>query len=161
MAYSERILYGFSDIKIKKDDTEYMIQGAINCEVNLTIDSIKMSNKTSTYTISSVVEAEGRMEILGLSLQEEAIIFGYEVKSNSEGDYIEFGNGFNPPHLQLSFSQLKANGKKIVYNFPDVVFKPTAIGLSTIGDSIEEKTTNLEFVVNQKDGIYYKKIENI
>ena len=155
MSYEDKIIYGFSDIKIKKDDVEYPILGAISCSVKMSIASATATSSNRSFKWSKINEVKGEMEVLNLTQQEQELLFGYELNGNE----LAVGD-LNTTEVELSFKTEMANGKSIVYKM-FVVFELTdVVTANTKTDSIEEETITLNFNVIKKDGIYYRQIQN-
>lgn len=153
--YENRILYGFSNITVTKNGLTYEILGAKSVQVNIQIEKATARNRTQSFVIAQqVTEASGTMQVLGLTAQEQSILFGYKYNSG----VLEVGN-FTSDEVELSFRREKADGKYITYKM-FVVFSPASIDASTIEDSIEESTISLDFEIIQKDGVYYRQYEN-
>ena len=154
--YENKILYGFSDIRV--DGTQ--ILGGKSVQVNLDIETIRANNKTRDFRWSTVTSASGQMTLLGLTSEEMELLFGYEVRESSHERELIVTDSFANKEVELSFSRKKPNGKYIKY-YMTVIFNPASIEANTLEGSISEDTITLDFEVIKKNGVYYKQIENI
>ena len=159
MPYKKKILYGFSNIKVKKDDKELEVKGAISVSVDMSINTVSANSLKQTFTWSKVQEARGQMEVLSLTQEEQALIFGYELRKTNEETELIINDNFQFQEVELSFERQRGDNKTILYKMY-VVFEPSSmIEANTISDSIEEDTTTLNFTVIKKDNVYYREIE--
>ena len=154
--YENKILYGFSDIRV--DGTP--ILGGKSVQVNLDIETIRASNKTRDFRWSTVTSASGQMTLLGLTSEEMELLFGYEVRESSHERELKVTDSFANKEVELSFSRKKPNGKYIKY-YMTVIFNPASIEANTLEGDISEDCVTLDFEVIKKDGVYYRQIENI
>ena len=154
--YENKILYGFSDIRV--DGTP--ILGGKSVQVNLDIETIRASNKTRDFRWSTVTSANGQMTLLGLTNDEMELLFGYRVNNTSKGSELIVTDNLANKEVELSFSRKKPNNKYIKY-YMTVIFSPASIEANTIEGDISEDTITLDFEVIKKDGVYYRQIENI
>lgn len=155
MSYSNKVIYGFSDIKVKKDNRELQIKGAINVSVDISIATATATSSNRSFTWNKINEVKGKMEVLSLTAEEQAMLFGYELRENE----LMIGD-LKSQEVELSFKTEVLNGKSIIYKM-FVVFEPTTvINANTRKESIEEDTAVLNFNVVKKDGIYYRQIQN-
>lgn len=154
--YENKILYGFSDIRV--DGTP--ILGGKSVQVNLDIETIRASNKTRDFRWSTVTSASGQMTLLGLTNDEMELLFGYTVNQTDEGRELIVTDSFANKEVELSFARKKPNNKYIKY-YMTVIFNPASIEANTIEGDISEDTITLDFEVIKKDGVYYRQIENI
>ena len=154
--YENKILYGFSDIKVNNEP----ILGGKSVQVNLDIQTVKASNKTRDFRWSTVTGASGQITLLSLTSEEMELLFGYEVNNTSNGQEIIVTDSFANKEVELSFARKKPNGKYIKY-YMTVIFNPASIEANTLEGSISEDNITLDFEVIKKNGVYYKQIENI
>ena len=150
--YENKILYGFSDIRVNGTP----ILGGKSVQVNIDVETLKASNKTYDFRFSFVTGASGQMTLLSLTNYEMELLFDYQVSGNELIVTDIFGN----KEVELSFARKKANGKIIKY-YMTVIFSPSSIEANTIEGDITEDNITLDFEVIKKNGVYYRQLENI
>ena len=161
--YENIILYGFDDIKIKREgQSEYQpLIGGISVQVDINVEQITATNRTDTYVISSRINAEGQLTLLELSLDHRKELFGHEIQTVDGMRCLVVRDTDSCPRFSLKFSRTKANGKKIIYEIPCVTFSENSIQANTVKEgTIEEDNITINFTINKVDGILYKVFEN-
>lgn len=155
--YENKIIYGFSDIKVKKDNVTYDILGAKSVSIDIQIEQVTARNRTQSFVLGQqVTNATGTMTVLSLTAKEEALLFGYKYDESTRE--IAVGN-FTSQEVELSFKQKRADGRNIIYKM-FVVFTPSSLDMNTVAGAIEEQNITLNFEIIQKDGVYYRRYEN-
>lgn len=152
MSYENKILYGFSDIKID----EKLILGGKSVEVNIESESVKAYSERQDFVWSRINSASGRLTLLSLTNEEMELIFGYKTVKGC----LEITDDLKNKEVELSFARTKASGKKVIYKMR-AVFSPFAVSANTREGNIQEDVVTLDFEVIKHDGVYYRQIENI
>lgn len=133
--YTNKILYGFSDVYVCKDDeTPIPIKGAVNILI-----TIENDNNDATYAYIQGLPAvlfsnngsstcKGEMEILGLNTEEQQILLGYEIDDNGGVKVSDKKS----PLLHLLFSRECADGSKQLYHVYNVRFSAQNLEANTM-----------------------------
>ena len=149
-SYNEKIIYGFSKIHLakwnavtKEYDAPVPVLGAKNVEVSYEISENKISADNKTVWANNLIASgSGTLEVLGLTVDEKALLFGTE---NYSGGFA-MGSNTAMPQFALLFQQEKADGGQILHCIYNVSFAPAGISCQTLEDGqIEETTESLEF----------------
>ena len=160
--YQNIILYGFSDIQIKKEGekTYQPLIGGISVQVDISVENITASNKNDTYIIASNMIAEGQLTLLELSLDHRQLLFGHEIQTVDGMRCLVVKDTDTCPKFSLKFSRTKANGKRIIYEIPSVVFSENSIQADTMKEGqIEESNITINFEIQKVNGILYRVFE--
>ena len=161
--YSDIVLYGFSNIQIKKEgEISYRpLIGGISVQANISTETMTATNATRTFTLVSTTKAEGQLTLLELTLDDRALLFGHTVKYISDMKTLEVSDTDIPPTFSLKFERQKASGGKIIYELPSVTFKSNSIEANTLQQGeVQEDTITIDFTINKEDEILYRIYEN-
>ena len=153
--YQNKILYGFSDIYVCRDnEIPIPIKGAISIEINIE-NEVEYARLGGVPSISFNInnEGNGQMEVLGLNKSEQTLLLGY--KEDSNGGLVV--SNATSPMLHLLFSRKCADGSKQLYHVYNVRFNNKGLNASTIVEgSIDADNMILDFdVIYNKDYGYY------
>lgn len=158
--HQEKIIYGFSNIHVAKFneetkvyETPEAILGAKSVEVSFDTTDKKVSADDKVVWQSMIVTSgSGTLEVLGLTTDEKALLFG---TVNMSGGFA-MGANTSMPKFALLFEQQKADGKKILHALYNVTFSPSGINCTSLEEGeIEESTESLEFVSMLGENGYY------
>ena len=153
--YTDKILYGFSDIYISDGSAPIPIKGAISIEINITneVTHARLQGVPSVpFTTNGT--CSGQMEILGLNKSEMIMMLGYKEDSNGG---IVVGNP-TPPVLHLLFSRECADNSKQYYHVYNVRFYSENLNANTMVEgSLEQDNMilNLEIMYDRDYESYY------
>lgn len=148
--YTEKIIYGFSNIHIAKYDdrtktydTPVPVLGGRSVEVSYDVQENKISADNKVVWANNLIASgNGTLEVLGLTTEEKCLLFGGE----NLGGGFAMGASTNMPQFALLFQQEKADGKKILHVLYNVSFAPQGINAQSLEEGqIEETTEQLQF----------------
>ncbi|EGT3831882.1 TPA: hypothetical protein KR288_002523 [Clostridioides difficile] len=148
MNYKNKTLYGFNNVYAARveEDGSYMtpvrIPGGKSVEVSFeTSEDIEYADNIVADSDVSISKGSGKLNLLGLTNDEKAMLFGGE---NMSGGYALASNQ-NMPNLALLFEQEKRDGGKILNVLYNVQFNPSGLNAKTTEDKKEKSLQELEF----------------
>lgn len=142
--YKNRIIYGLDKIHYGKDDKIKPINGALSVEVNFNQSSkIFKINGYNAISFNGASVGTGKLTVLGLTLEEEADLFGFNY---NDGEFY-IGESVNPSPVPLLFARQKADGGELYSVVYRCLFKNNSHNGETTKEEIQEGSKVLEFDV--------------
>ncbi|HEK4562058.1 TPA: hypothetical protein SOK41_002164 [Clostridioides difficile] len=146
--YKSKIVSGFKNIhvaKINEDGTfttPVQILGAKKVESTYEVsEDITYADDIAVDNDISVSTGNGKISMLGLTMDEKVLFFG--------GENMSGGWALSPdaqmPNVAILFEQQKRDGGKILNVIYNAQFKPIGINATTIEEKKEKEVVELEF----------------
>lgn len=146
--YKSKIVSGFKNIhvaKINEDGTfttPVQILGAKKVESTYEVsEDITYADDIAVDNDISVSTGNGKVSMLGLTMDEKVLFFG--------GENMSGGWALSPdaqmPNVAILFEQQKRDGGKILSVIYNAQFKPIGINATTIEEKKEKEVVELEF----------------
>lgn len=143
IVYESKIIYGLSDIHYSIDGINIKpLLGGLDISVEFEDESMYAKiNGVDRIKISSSLDGDGTLNILGMTIKEMKDILGYQ---GVEGEmYMQ--DSFNAPYVTLLFARQKANGEKLLNVLYKCKFDVTGLSAKTIQENVEQENIELKF----------------
>lgn len=154
MGYESKILYGLDKIHYCKNGVIKPILGALDIEINLEQEYVYGKKKGyNSIRLNGELKGSGVLNILGLTLEEQADIFGIKYENGE----LYITDGFNPEPISLIFAREKLDGSELYTVAYKCIFKnPNDVGISTEGEmSNVNKTLEFDVLVDTNKKLTY------
>ncbi|MCC0644891.1 hypothetical protein KGF45_02260 [Clostridioides sp. ZZV14-6154] len=163
--YKSKIISGLKNIHVAKvnDDGTFAVPvpilGGKKVESSYEVsEDITYADDMAVDNDMTVSNGSGKMTVLGLLMDEKALIYGGDNMSGGWG----LSTNMQVPNLAILFEQQKRDGGKILSVIYNAQFKPAGINATTVEEKKEKETVELEFTslpavtsVDDKNYFYY------
>lgn len=146
--YKQKIIFGMDSIHVATVDTDgtfgtpVKILGAKACEASF--ESSEIFEYADNIVVDSdkrVTKGSGKLSVLGLTMEEKALLSGVEVMSGG----IAIGATTNAPNLALMFAQNKRDGGKILNVIYNIQFSIPDIKATSTEEERSAQIVELDF----------------
>lgn len=142
--YERKKVWGLSNIHYCKNGVIKKIIGAKSVEVIFS-QEYEYRNKKGAKAVrfNGVLEGKGKLEVVGLTLEEQANLLGYEFENGE----LKIGSSPNPPVVSLLFQREKQGGGSLLTVLYKVQFQNKNINSSTRSKNLEYEECVLTFEI--------------